>query len=182
MRVELNVPESVIEPRIWAQHPREHDGPHAHPAGHTDLFLTMALRAGSIAVVSRASGMRRVGYNAHEVGLCPPYVEQWVGTADFERLNLGISDAVLRAVSNATRGDVELRDMGKVEDARLRALVEAVNAERIAGFPSGRLFLDSNRHYHTTFTPYFRNTLSLVTTSRRSVCAWAMINRSNGSR
>jgi AraC family transcriptional regulator len=28
-------------------------------------------------------------------------------------------------------------------DARLGALVEAVNAERIAGFPSGRLFLDS---------------------------------------
>jgi len=28
-------------------------------------------------------------------------------------------------------------------DARLGALVESVNAERIAGFPSGRLFLDS---------------------------------------
>jgi hypothetical protein len=56
------------------------------------------------------------------VGLCPPYVEQWVGTADFERLNLGISDAVLRAASHAS-------DMSKVEDARLRAMVEAVNAE-----------------------------------------------------
>jgi AraC family transcriptional regulator len=86
--------------------------------------------------------MRRVDYSAHEVGFCPPYVEQWVGTADFERLNLGISNAVLRAVSNKA-GNVELSDMGKVEDARLCALVEAVNAERIAGFPSGRLFLDS---------------------------------------
>jgi len=38
---------------------------------------------------------------------------------------------------------VELRKMDNLVDARLSALVEAVNVERIAGFPSGRLFLDS---------------------------------------
>jgi AraC family transcriptional regulator len=32
-----------------------------------------------------------------------------------------------------------------MSDLRLAALVKAVNAERIAGFPSGRLFLDSRR-------------------------------------
>jgi AraC family transcriptional regulator len=31
-------------------------------------------------------------------------------------------------------------------DARLAALLKAVNAERIAGFPAGRLFLDSIEH------------------------------------
>ena len=60
MKVELNVPESVTEPSICAQHLREHDGPHVHPAGHTDLFHTMALRAGSIEIGSRASEIRRV--------------------------------------------------------------------------------------------------------------------------
>jgi AraC family transcriptional regulator len=38
---------------------------------------------------------------------------------------------------------VELRVVPKFADARLGALVAAVNAERVAGFPSGRLFLDS---------------------------------------
>ena len=39
--------------------------------------------------------------------------------------------------------EVELRNASKLEDKRVIALVAAVNAERIAGFPSGRLFLDS---------------------------------------
>ena len=41
------------------------------------------------------------------------------------------------------RGTVELGRWCGMVDARLAALVKAVNAERIAGFPSGRLFLDS---------------------------------------
>src|SRR5262249_50683954 len=55
----------------------------------------------------------------------------------------GISDAVLRTVGNGTASEVELRDAPKLEDKRVVALVAAVNEERIAGFPSGRLFLDS---------------------------------------
>jgi len=38
---------------------------------------------------------------------------------------------------------VELRVVDKFADVRLGGLVAAVNAERLAGFPSGRLFLDS---------------------------------------
>ena len=37
-------------------------------------------------------------------------------------------------------------------------------------------------HYQITSTLYFRKTWSFVTTGRRSACAWATINRSNGSR
>src|SRR5262249_22544558 len=40
-------------------------------------------------------------------------------------------------------GKVDLRGADKVLDARVSALAAAVNAERIAGFPNGRLFLDS---------------------------------------
>ena len=61
-----------------------------------------------------------------------------------ERLILTISDRALRAVANdGISGDVELRGGHKLADARLGALVAAVNTERVAGFPSGRLFLDS---------------------------------------
>ena len=38
---------------------------------------------------------------------------------------------------------MELRRVGKLVDARVGALAAAVNAERVAGFPSGQLFLDS---------------------------------------
>ena len=143
MKVELNLPELATGPYLWAPHPPEHEGPHIHSAGHKDLFLTMALQAGSIEIGWRASEMRRVEYQAYDVALCPPYVEQNVGNCDFERLHLGISDAALRAASETTSGDVELRQPSKVEDARLQAMVQAVNAERIADFSSGRLFLDS---------------------------------------
>ena len=38
---------------------------------------------------------------------------------------------------------MELRRVGSLVDARVGALAAAVNAERVAGFPNGRLFLDS---------------------------------------
>ena len=39
--------------------------------------------------------------------------------------------------------ELKLRVVDKFADARLGALVAAVNSERVAGFPSGRLFMDS---------------------------------------
>jgi AraC family transcriptional regulator len=60
-----------------------------------------------------------------------------------EHLQLGISDAALLASSDGAYGEVELRPSRKFADARLSAMVAAVHAEMVAGFPSGRLFLDS---------------------------------------
>jgi AraC family transcriptional regulator len=58
-------------------------------------------------------------------------------------LQLGVSDAALMACSDGAYGEVELRPSRKFADARLSALVAAARAEMVAGFPSGRLFLDS---------------------------------------
>jgi AraC family transcriptional regulator len=58
-------------------------------------------------------------------------------------LQLIISDGALMAASERKSSEVGLRPYRKFADARLGALVAAVNAERLAGFPSGRLFLDS---------------------------------------
>jgi AraC family transcriptional regulator len=58
-------------------------------------------------------------------------------------LQLGISDAALMAASDGAYGEVELRPQRKFADSRLGALVAAAYAEMGAGFPSGRLFLDS---------------------------------------
>jgi len=128
MRVELNVPESVGEPRLWVKH---------------QPVLAMALRPGSIEMGSRRSEMSRFTYNAGEMSLIPHHLEKWFRNEDLHYLSIAVSDAALTAASDGTSGEVELRKTDNLVDARLDALVEAVNAERIAGFPSGRLFLDS---------------------------------------
>jgi AraC family transcriptional regulator len=130
MRVELNVLESVTEPRMWVQH---------------QPVLMMALRTGSAEIGLRRSEMMRLTFGAGEMCLVPRHFATWVRTDDLHYLYLsvGISDAALAAACDGTRGDVELRRVESLVDARVGALAAAVNAERVAGFPSGRLFLDS---------------------------------------
>jgi AraC family transcriptional regulator len=108
-------------------------------------FLMMALRTGSIEVGSRRSEMMRLTFGAGEMCLIPRHFESWVRTDDlhYSYLSVGMSDEALAAASDRTSGDVELRRVESLVDARVGALAAAVNAERVAGFPSGRLFLDS---------------------------------------
>jgi AraC family transcriptional regulator len=130
MRVELNPVGSVTEPRMWVQH---------------QPVLMMALRTGSIEVGSRRSEMMRLTFGTGEMCLIPRHFESWVRTDDLHYLYLavGISDAALAAACDRTTDDVELRRVENLVDGRVGALAAAVNAERVAGFPSGRLFLDS---------------------------------------
>ena len=99
----------------------------------------MALRPGWVEVGQRRSEMKKINFEAGEMAMC----DVWIGTHGLESLILTISDPALRAANDGISGDVELRVVYKLVDARLSALVAAVNAERVAGFPSGRLFLDS---------------------------------------
>jgi AraC family transcriptional regulator len=128
MRVELNVPESVTEPRIWVKH---------------QAVLAMALRPGSIEIGLRRSDMMRLTADAGEMSLIPRHLEKWFRNEDLHYLSIAISDAALTAACDGTSGEVELRRANSLVDARVCALAAAVNAERVAGFPSGQLFLDS---------------------------------------
>ena len=128
MKVAVDVHGSVSEPYMRVQD--EH-------------VLAMMLRHGAIEVGSRRSTMQRKTFQAGEMCFLPRHSERWVGSGNQERLLLGISDAALTAAREGIRGTVELGHWCKMVDARLAALIKAVNAERIAGFPSGRLFLDS---------------------------------------
>src|SRR5215468_3838737 len=58
-------------------------------------------------------------------------------------LQLGISEAALMAGCDGANGEVELCPKRKFADSRLGALVAGARAERVAGIPGGRLFLDS---------------------------------------
>lgn len=128
MRVAVDVLAPVGEPYVQVQD--EH-------------VLGMMLRPGFIEVGLQRSAMRRVTFQTGEMGFFPRRMERWVGTGHQERLLLCISDAALRAAREGIVGTVELGHWCKMVDVRLGALVKAVNAERISGFSSGRLFLDS---------------------------------------
>jgi len=109
---------------------------------HDDQVLVMLLQPGSIAGGLRPSELTDINYATGEMILCHRRVEHWIRTDGVALLSLGISDAMLTAASNGVHG-VELAHQPKLVDARLHALVTAVNAERIAGFPSGPVFLDA---------------------------------------
>lgn len=128
MKVAVDVLGSVREPYMQVHH---------------EQLLCMLLRPGSIEAGSRRSGMAKVTYDAGEIGLCPRHVETWMRTEDLHVLKLDISDHALTAACDGFRGEVELRSEPKLVDSRVKALVAAANAERVAGFPSGRLYLDS---------------------------------------
>ena len=127
MRVELDVPEPRVESHIRVEH---------------EQVLAMALSPGSITVGSRSSEMKRLNYQAGEMGICPRGMEVWFGNEGIQRLSLSISDSALAAACDRRDTQVELRPCTNLVDGRLGALAMAGNAERIASFASGRLFLD----------------------------------------
>jgi AraC family transcriptional regulator len=103
----------------------------------------MMLGPGSIEWGSKRSSMERVDYAPGDLGMCPHREEKWVGLMNTPHLQLIISNGALMAASERKSSEVGLRACRKFADPRLGALVAAVDAERVAGFPSGRLFLES---------------------------------------
>src|ERR1700745_3502001 len=128
MKVELFQPESVTEPRHWVRH---------------DQAFAMMLRPGSIEWGTKRSALEKFDYAPGDLALCDRHVGEWVGLMNVRHLQFGISDAALIAATDDPNGEIELRPRRKFADPRLNALVAAVHAEMVAGFPSGRLFLDS---------------------------------------
>jgi AraC family transcriptional regulator len=128
MKVELLPPDPETEPRHWVRH---------------DQAFAMMLQPGSIEWGSKRSAMEKYSYTEGDLALCDRHVGEWVGLMNVSHLQLGISDAALMASSDGAYGEVELRPSRKFANPRLSALAAAVHAEMVAGFPSGRLFLDS---------------------------------------
>ena len=128
MRVELVTPDPDTEPRHWVRH---------------DQAFAMMLGPGSIEWGSKRSALEKFGYVAGDLALCHRHEGEWVGLMNVRHLQVGISDAALMASSDGAYGEVELHPSRKFADPRLSALVAAARAEMVAGFPSGRLFMDS---------------------------------------
>jgi AraC family transcriptional regulator len=128
MRVAAEIRASTKEPQMRVHHEQK---------------LAMFLQPASIEVGLRRSEMTKFTYDAGGMCLCHRHVEKWVRHDDLHLLTITFSDAALMAACDRVRGEVELRNVHNLVDERIGALVAAVNAERIAGFPNGRSFLDS---------------------------------------
>ena len=128
MKVERFSPDPETEPRHWVRH---------------DQAFAMMLRPGSIEWGTTRSALEKFEYTRGDLALCDRHVGEWVGLMNVSHLQIGISDAALMACSDGAYGEVELRASRKFANPRLSALVTAVHAEMLAGYPSGRLFLDS---------------------------------------
>src|SRR6202047_821896 len=128
MKLERFSPDPDTEPRHWVRH---------------DQAFAMMLRPGSIEWGSKRSALEQFDYTAGDLALCDRHVGEWVGLMNVQHLQLGIADAALMACSDGAYGEVDLRPSRKFAEPRLSAMVAAVHAEMVAGFPSGRLFLDS---------------------------------------
>jgi AraC family transcriptional regulator len=128
MKVDLVPPDSDTEVRHWVRH---------------DQAFAMMLGPGSIEWGSKRSALETFAYTAGDLALCDRHQGEWVGLMNVTHLQLGISDAALTAATDESSGEIELHPRRKFADSRLGALVTAVHAEMVAGFPSGRLFLDS---------------------------------------
>lgn len=128
MKVELVPPESVTEPRHWLRH---------------DQAFAMMLGPGSIEWGSKRSALEKFDYTAGDLALCDRHIGEWVGLMGTPHLQIGVSDAALMAATDGANGEVGLHPQRKFADPRVTALVAVARAEMVAGFPSGRLFLDS---------------------------------------
>jgi len=100
----------------------------------------MVLRPGSIEIGVRRTELTEFRYVTGEMILPHRHEGKWIGLMNAPYLQVSISDVALMAASDR---EVELRMYRRFADPRLRGLVTAVHAEMMAGFPSGRLFLDS---------------------------------------
>jgi AraC family transcriptional regulator len=128
MRVDLVTSDPDTEPRHWVRH---------------DQAFAMMLGPGLIEWGSKRSTLEQFRYTAGNLALCDRHNGEWVRVMSTPHLQLGISDAALMACSDGAYGEVELRPSRKFANPGLSALVTAIHAEMVAGFPSGRLFLDS---------------------------------------
>jgi AraC family transcriptional regulator len=128
MRVEFVPPDSVREPRLWVR---------------PEQVLGLVLRPGSIEIGVRRTELTEFRYVAGEMLLPNRHEGKWIGLMNAPYLELGISDSALMGASGRATGEVELPTYRKFADSRLGPLATAVHAEMVAGFPSGRLFLDS---------------------------------------
>jgi AraC family transcriptional regulator len=115
--------------------------PHLLPKQH----VIKVLGAGSFEHGAQASALDRYSYAQGEMILARRDSEEWIRwTSPMKMLMVELSDHDLRAVAeDAGMSKIEIDGTPHLQDKRVAALISAVEAEQVMGFPSGRLYMDA---------------------------------------
>jgi AraC family transcriptional regulator len=129
---------------------------------HDNQRIVMMLQPGTVEVSTGRTSVERFNYKAGDVALCRRHIVSSVRSEDnIQVFSFEISDLFLGEAAGKITEEIQLQSIPNLDDLRLRALMMAANAERVAGFPSGRLFLESVEMALATilverYTPYKR--------------------------
>jgi AraC family transcriptional regulator len=111
---------------------------------HDTQVVALKLQSGALELGHGTSPMQRYEYASGDVVLCRRHVESWVSSKQgIQSLTFEVSTVALQEVADRHDSEVKLQSHWNLPDARIKALMNAVNAERIAGFTAGQLYLDS---------------------------------------
>jgi AraC family transcriptional regulator len=112
---------------------------------HESQYVVMVLQPGGIDFLGiDGAPTEQFEYIEGEAALCCRQVPALVQSRDQVRgLRFEVSDFNLSEAAGEANREIELRNIHKLRDPRITALMTAVNIERVSGFPSGQLFLQS---------------------------------------
>jgi AraC family transcriptional regulator len=98
-------------------------------------YVAKVLKPGELEVGLRPESLVKYRYAPGDIVICRQHTEEWVRSDNaIEMLMVALPDEANRSL--------ELHETPRLEDARISALMTALEAERHAGFLSGRLYLD----------------------------------------
>jgi AraC family transcriptional regulator len=108
----------------------------------SDQTISLVLEPGCIDFGFTSTSVGRLNYSTNDIFLFPRHRQMWLRSIKSNVMTVTISDEALAAASEKQNG-LKIRCAKYLKDDRIGGLMSAVNAERLIGFPSGKLFLDS---------------------------------------
>jgi len=111
---------------------------------HESQFVVMMLQPGAMDLSIDGAPTTRLEYVTGDIALCRRHVVGLVQSRNqMNKLRFEVSDLYLSEAAGDANREIELQSIPRLKDERIRALMTAVNIERVSGFPSGQLFLQS---------------------------------------
>ena len=134
---------------------------------HESQYIVMMLQRGAMDLSINGGPTERFKYMAGDIALCRRHTVGLAESRDqMKKLRFELSDFHLSEAAGEANREIELQEIPKLKDLRIRALMTAVNIERASGFPSGQLFLQS---IEVALSAALVHTYSLSMNARRSI-------------
>jgi len=104
--------------------------------------ISLVLDPGYVDFGFTPKSVGRLNYDTNDVFLFPRHRQMWLRSIKSNVMTVVISDEALATVGKGADSS-KIHCAKYLRDDRISALMVAVNADRLVGFPSGKLFLDS---------------------------------------